>query len=162
MAVFLFLHLFLMNRRICSRETNSLLLVLSSYYALEIVSFSFKTKIFELIFFVLIDDNAVRVIQENTFASVVAFIKRVDDVAAKSEATRVLTNLIKTIWVEKDNLDIRNQVIEAHIIEPIIELIRTSTYAVLKNDGIMALTLIFSDPESKSVLSKGICSLHCF
>lgn len=151
-----------MNRRICSRETNSLLLVLSSYYALEIVSFSFKTKIFELIFFVLIDDNAVRVIQENTFASVVAFIKRVDDVAAKSEATRVLTNLIKTIWVEKDNLDIRNQVIEAHIIEPIIELIRTSTYAVLKNDGIMALTLIFSDPESKSVLSKGICSLHCF
>lgn len=151
-----------MNRRICSRETNSLLLVLSSYCALEIVSSSFKTKIFELIFFVLIDDNAVRVVQENTFASVVAFIKRVDDVAAKSEATRVLTNLIKTIWVEKDNLDIRNQVIEAHITEPIIELVRTSTYPVLKNDGIMALTLIFSDPESKSVLSKGIYSLHCF
>jgi hypothetical protein len=85
----------------------------------------------------------------------VAFIKRVDDVAAKSEATRVLTNLIKTIWVEKDNVELRNQVIEAHIIEPIIELVRTSTFPVLKNDGIMALTLIFSDPESKSVLKKG-------
>lgn len=113
----------------------------------------------------ILDKNAVKIIQENAFASVVAFIKRVDDVAAKSEATRVLTNLIKTIWVEKDNLEIRNQVIEAHIIEPIIELIRTSTYPVLKNDGIMALTLIFSDPESKSVLSKGmfflLISLQC-
>ncbi|KAG2199927.1 hypothetical protein INT47_009253, partial [Mucor saturninus] len=101
-------------------------------------------------------ENAVKIIQENAFTSVVAFIKRVDDVAAKSEATRVLTNLIKTIWVEKDNLDIRNQVIEAHIIEPIIELIRTSTHPVLKNDGIMALTLIFSDPESKSILDKAL------
>lgn len=104
----------------------------------------------------LLDENAVKIIQENTFASVVAFIKRVDDVAAKSEATRVLTNLIKTVWVEKDNLDIKNQVIEAHIVDPIIELIRTSTYPILKNDGIMALTLIFSDPESKSILDKGL------
>jgi hypothetical protein len=29
---------------------------------------------------------------------VVDFIQRVDDVAAKSEATRVLVNLIKTAW----------------------------------------------------------------
>lgn len=94
-------------------------------------------------------------VEENTFSSVVSFIKRVDDVAAKSEATRVLTNLIKAIWVEKDNLELRNKVIEAHIIEPIIELVRTSTFPVLKNDGVMALTLIFSDPGSSSILDKG-------
>ncbi|KAG2233918.1 hypothetical protein INT48_004406 [Thamnidium elegans] len=101
-------------------------------------------------------ENAVKVIEENTFTSVVSFIKRVDDVAAKSEATRILTNLIKTIWVEKDNIELRNRVIEAHIIEPITELVRTSTYPVLKNDGVMALTLIFSDPDSKSILDKAL------
>ncbi|KAI9364191.1 armadillo-type protein [Pilaira anomala] len=100
--------------------------------------------------------NAVKVVEENTFSSVVSFIKRVDDVAAKSEATRVLTNLIKAIWVEKDNLELRNKVIEAHIIEPIIELVRTSTFPVLKNDGVMALTLIFSDPGSSSILDKAL------
>ncbi|GAA5800342.1 hypothetical protein HPULCUR_005769 [Helicostylum pulchrum] len=104
-------------------------------------------------------ENAVKAIEENTFTSVVSFIKRVDDVAAKSEATRILTNLIKTIWVEKDNLELRNRVIEAHIIEPIIELVRTSTYPVLKNDGVMALTLIFSDPDSKSILDKALPSI---
>lgn len=49
--------------------------------------------------------------------------------------------------------------IEAHIIEPIIELVRTSTYPVLKNDGVMALTLIFSDPDSKSILDKALPSI---
>lgn len=102
-----------------------------------------------------LDENAVRIVQENTFTSVVDFIRRVDDVAAKSEATRVLTNLIKAIWVEKDNVELKNQVIEAQIIEPIIELVRTSTFPVLKNDGIMALTIIFSDPDSEFLLKKG-------
>lgn len=86
---------------------------------------------------------------------VVDFVRRVDDVAAKSEGTRVLTNLVKTIWVQEDSENIKNKVIEAHVIEPIVELVRTSTFPILKNDGIMALTLIFSTNEANSVLSKG-------
>lgn len=103
-----------------------------------------------------LDKNAKRVIEEtDALTLVVNFINRVDDLAAKSEGTRVLTNLVKTVWVQKDNQDIKNKVTEAHIIEPIIELVRTSTFPILKNDGIMALTLIFSVNEASSVLSKG-------
>ncbi|KAI8079536.1 armadillo-type protein [Gilbertella persicaria] len=95
-------------------------------------------------------ENCKRVIQENnTLSLVTSFIRRVDDVAAKSEATRILTNLIKIVWVQADNTELKSKVIEAHIIEPIIELIQTSTFPILKNDGIMALTLIFSDVDSK-------------
>ncbi|RCH80117.1 hypothetical protein CU098_003270, partial [Rhizopus stolonifer] len=95
-------------------------------------------------------ENCKRVIQENnTLSLVTSFIRRVDDVAAKSEATRILTNLIKIVWVQADNTELKSKVIEADIIEPIIKLIQTSTFPILKNDGIMALTLIFSDVDSK-------------
>ncbi|RCH80183.1 hypothetical protein CU098_000378, partial [Rhizopus stolonifer] len=83
-------------------------------------------------------------------ALIVSFIKRVDDPGAKSEATRVLTNLIKTIWVEKNNNALRSKLLETSTIEPIIELICTSQFPILKNDGIMALTLVFSDKENSS------------
>ncbi|KAK4514550.1 uncharacterized protein ATC70_002148 [Mucor velutinosus] len=102
-------------------------------------------------------DNAKRIIQEdNTLSLVTGFLKRVDDVAAKSEATRVLTNLVKTVWVQSNNNDLRMQVMEAHIMEPIIELVRTSTFAVLKNDGIMALTLIFSESSESATTKKAL------
>lgn len=105
--------------------------------------------------FYSLDENAVRVVEEGTYTSVVAFIKRVDDVSAKSEATRILTNLVKAIWVQKDNIELRNQVIEAHIIEPIIELVRTSPYPILKNDGIMGLTILYSDSDYNLTLNAG-------
>ncbi|KAF1802814.1 armadillo-type protein [Mucor lusitanicus] len=102
-------------------------------------------------------NNAKRIIQENnTLSLVTGFLKRVDDVAAKSEATRVLTNLVKTVWVQNNNNDLRMQVMEAHILEPIIELVRTSTFAVLKNDGIMALTLIFSESSDSATTKKAL------
>lgn len=104
-----------------------------------------------------LDNNAKRIIQENnTLSLVTGFLKRVDDVAAKSEATRVLTNLVKTVWVQNNNNDLRMQVMEAHILEPIIELVRTSTFAVLKNDGIMALTLIFSESSDSATTKKAL------
>jgi hypothetical protein len=39
-----------------------------------------------------------------------------------------------------------------------MELVRTSKFPILKNDGILALVLIFSDrnPDTKEVLFKGI------
>lgn len=105
----------------------------------------------------MLDNNARRIIQENnTLSLVTGFLKRVDDVAAKSEATRVLTNLVKTVWVQNNNNDLRMQVMEAYIIEPIIELVRTSKFAVLKNDGIMALTLIFSESSDSAAIKKAL------
>lgn len=83
-------------------------------------------------------------------------MKRVDDIAAKSEATRVLTNLVKTVWVQKDNNNLRMQLMESHIMEPIIELVRASKFAVLKNDGIMALTLIFSESDDVATTKKAL------
>ncbi|KAI9280758.1 armadillo-type protein [Sporodiniella umbellata] len=95
-------------------------------------------------------DNAVKVINEGVLSLIVSFIKRVDDPAAKSEATRVLTNLVKTVWVEKNNNTLRSKLLEPSTIEPIIEMICTSQFPILKNDGIMALTLVFSDKENSS------------
>ncbi|KAG1525503.1 hypothetical protein G6F49_006426 [Rhizopus delemar] len=94
--------------------------------------------------------NASEVVSKGVLSLIVSFIKRVDDPAAKSEATRVITNLIKTIWVEKNNNNLRNKLLETSTIEPIAELICTSQFPILKNDGIMALTLIFSDKENSS------------
>ncbi|KAG1084094.1 hypothetical protein G6F39_013170 [Rhizopus arrhizus] len=94
--------------------------------------------------------NASEVVSKGVLSLIVSFIKRVDDPAAKSEATRVITNLIKTIWVEKNNNNLRNKLLETSTIEPIVELICTSQFPILKNDGIMALTLIFSDKENSS------------
>lgn len=106
---------------------------------------------------VFLDNNAKRIIQENnTLTLVTGFLRRVDDIAAKSEATRVLTNLVKTVWVQNNNNELRMQVMEAHIMEPIIELVRTSKFAVLKNDGIMALTLIFSESSDSATTKKAL------
>jgi hypothetical protein len=103
----------------------------------------------------IIDKNASKVVSKGVLSLIVSFIKRVDDPAAKSEATRVITNLIKTIWVEKNNNNLRNKLLETSTIEPIAELICTSQFPILKNDGIMALTLIFSDKENSSNIIQG-------
>ncbi|KAI8639876.1 armadillo-type protein [Parasitella parasitica] len=97
-------------------------------------------------------ENSKRIIQENnTLSRVTRFLKRVDDVGAKSEATRILTNLVKSVWKQKDSNDLRMQVMEAHVLEPIIELVRTSKFDVLKNDGILALILILSESSDVTI-----------
>jgi hypothetical protein len=50
-----------------------------------------------------IDKNSEKIVSggsDSTLSLIMAFLKRVDDVAAKSEATRILTNLVKSIWSE--------------------------------------------------------------
>lgn len=99
--------LFWMSQRICSRETNSLLLVFSNYYVQIIVS-TLLQKIGLCIHFpkfsmMTIDKNSEKIVSggsDSTLSLIMAFLKRVDDVAAKSEATRILTNLVKSIWSE--------------------------------------------------------------
>ncbi|ORX49481.1 ARM repeat-containing protein [Hesseltinella vesiculosa] len=80
--------------------------------------------------------------------ALVAFFNRIDDVGAKSETTRVYIQLIKTVWLENDTHDLRLQLVQPLIIRSITELIRTSKFPVLKNDGYIALTVIFADHES--------------
>ncbi|KAI8374497.1 armadillo-type protein [Radiomyces spectabilis] len=82
--------------------------------------------------------------EDTPLALVLGFIKRVDDVGAKSEATRILANLVKTVWCQ-GSMDLRPKLVEPSCIDAIMELVRTSKFVVLKNDGIMALTLIFAD-----------------
>lgn len=76
---------------------------------------------------------------------VLGFLDRVDDPAAKSEATRVLTNLIKSIWLHPNAGDVKQRLVQPDIILPIAEMVKTSTFIVLKNDGIIALTLVFAE-----------------
>ncbi|KAG0168891.1 hypothetical protein DFQ30_004204 [Apophysomyces sp. BC1015] len=104
-------------------------------------------------------DNAEKIVKPADYTEhktpldlVVEFIKRVDDVAAKSEATRVLCNLIKSVWKQDAEVsaDLRTKLTQKDIIEAIVELVRVSTFPVLKNDGIIALTLIFADGESEA------------
>lgn len=148
--------LLLMNPRICLKETNSSLSASLNCCVQATVS-DLVVAIPQPTYEVFLDSNAKRIIQENnTLTLVTGFLRRVDDIAAKSEATRVLTNLVKTVWVQNNNNELRMQVMEAHIMEPIIELVRTSKFAVLKNDGIMALTLIFSESSDSATTKKAL------
>ncbi|ORE02065.1 ARM repeat-containing protein [Rhizopus microsporus var. microsporus] len=97
--------------------------------------------------------NSVKVIDGGVLSLIISFIKRVDDPAAKSEATRVITNVIKAIWVEEDSKDLRTKLLESDAIKPIVELICTTQFDVLKNDGIMALNLVFSDKHYLSFMA---------
>ncbi|KAI8144162.1 armadillo-type protein [Fennellomyces sp. T-0311] len=78
-------------------------------------------------------------------------IKRFDDPAAISEATRILTNLVKSVWFHEDaeaSSTSRQKLMNNSIIQAISEMTRTSKFPVLKNDGLVALSLIFADSQS--------------
>ncbi|KAI9321600.1 armadillo-type protein [Dichotomocladium elegans] len=81
---------------------------------------------------------------------ILACLDRFDDAAAKSEATRVLTNLIKSIWFHPDDASkpLRQNLSRPEVIQPIVEMTRSSNFPVLKNDGIIALTSVFAGWQS--------------
>ncbi|CAO3625455.1 unnamed protein product [Cunninghamella blakesleeana] len=101
-------------------------------------------------------DNTKRVLatKENDKSSILNyildFLHRVDDVAAKSEATRVLIQLIKSVWSQPMQLNLRQQLVQNSVVGSIIELIRTSTFPILKNEGTIGLTVIMADYDSDS------------
>ncbi|KAI9261671.1 armadillo-type protein [Phascolomyces articulosus] len=84
---------------------------------------------------------------------VLACLERFDDPAAKSEATRILTNLVKAVWFHQDteaSSIYRQKLLNHSIIQAISEMTRTTKFPILKNDGIVALTLIFADSQSET------------
>ncbi|KAI7882556.1 ARM repeat-containing protein [Lichtheimia hyalospora FSU 10163] len=74
---------------------------------------------------------------------VLACLERFDDVAAKSEATRILTNLIKSVWLHQGNeasASLRKKLLDQRVVQPIVEMTRASNFPILKNDGVIALS----------------------
>ncbi|KAG2187025.1 hypothetical protein INT44_003253, partial [Umbelopsis vinacea] len=89
---------------------------------------------------------------------VVEFIQRVDDVAAKSEATRVLVNLIKTAWSQENvsSVVLRERLCSVQIVKALAALIRSSKFSILQNEGIIALTLLFTQENSDAFIQDGL------
>ena len=82
-----------------------------------------------------------------------AYIRRVDNVAALSEATRILVNLVKTVWKEgdEDAQELRTRLACREVAAAIIGLIRTTTFPLLKNDGAITMALLLTGADSKSL-----------
>jgi len=77
---------------------------------------------------------------------VVEFIERVDDVAARSEATRVLVNLIKTVWSQEHASSslLKERLCSLKTVTALTALVRSSKFSILQNEGIISLTLLFT------------------
>ncbi|KAG2221049.1 hypothetical protein INT45_009707 [Circinella minor] len=114
----------------------------------------------------VIDGNVANDENKTPLSLVMACLDRFDDPAAKSEATRILTNLVKAVWFHQDteaSLSYRQKLLKnTCIIQAISEMTRTSKFPVLKNDGIVALSLIFADSQSeigKEILSEALSTV---
>lgn len=97
-------------------------------------------------------------------------VRRTDSLALRNESTRVLGNLIKTLWtpstvnspVKTPNAELPPQVIEERrrafdqlcsedAADALAEMVgRNAKYPVLLNEGIMALTLLASHPPGRT------------
>ncbi|GAB5586692.1 hypothetical protein Unana1_01592 [Umbelopsis nana] len=77
---------------------------------------------------------------------VIEFIERVDDVAARSEATRVLVNLIKTVWSQEHASSslLKERLCSLKTVTALTALVRSSQFSILQNEGIISLTLLFT------------------
>ncbi|KAI8577275.1 hypothetical protein K450DRAFT_282785 [Umbelopsis ramanniana AG] len=89
---------------------------------------------------------------------VVEFIQRVDDVAAKSEATRVLVNLIKTAWSQENvsSVVLRERLCSIQIVKALAALVRSSKFSILQNEAIIALTLLFTQENNDAFIRDGL------
>ncbi|CAG8433725.1 10422_t:CDS:10 [Diversispora eburnea] len=75
-------------------------------------------------------------------------IQRTDEIAVKSEGTRVLVNLVKNIWNTSINT-LRLELNRKEIVQSIVNIIIESKYSILQNEGIIALTLLIMDDSAK-------------
>ncbi|KAI0064603.1 hypothetical protein BV25DRAFT_1823008 [Artomyces pyxidatus] len=89
---------------------------------------------------------------------ILALIKRSDTVAIKSEGTRVFVNVIRTLWSQAaPESERRTQAVEAistpDVAAALSQLIgRSRKYAVLVNEGMVALTLLSLRPSGADVV----------
>lgn len=118
-----------------------------------------------------VTENAVRLVNgdvggASALNGLVDMIQRIDDVPTKMEATRVLVNVVKSLWtsarshgasqaVSEDAIfSGRRKVVRRDVIQALAEMVRTSPkYPVLVNEGIIALTLVGSERDGAELVS---------
>ena len=123
-----------------------------------------------------VTENAVRLVDgepgstpnssPSALNALVDMIQRIDDVPTKMEATRVLANVVKSLWTSARNsgaspspseevvLAARRKVARRDVIQALAEMVRTSPkYPVLVNEGIIALTLVGSERVGAELVS---------
>ena len=118
-----------------------------------------------------VTENAVRLVNgdeggSSALNALVDMIQRIDDVPTKMEATRVLVNVVKSLWtsarsngasqaVTEDAIfSARRKVVRRDVIQALAEMVRTSPkYPVLVNEGIIALTLVGSERVGAELVS---------
>ncbi|EST05492.1 Armadillo-type fold [Kalmanozyma brasiliensis GHG001] len=125
-----------------------------------------------------VTENAVRLVDDASSSSssssalnaLIDMIRRIDDMPTKMEATRVLVNVVKSLWTsarssgsqassEQANLAARQKVVRRDVIQAIAEMVRTSPkYPVLVNEGIIALTLVGSERMGAELVSLSLLS----
>ncbi|KII88576.1 hypothetical protein PLICRDRAFT_54405 [Plicaturopsis crispa FD-325 SS-3] len=98
---------------------------------------------------------------------ILGLIRRSDNIAIKSEGTRVLVNVIKSLWSSDpsttgaDKQQLRQQAIAAVLIpacaEALASLIgRSGKYPLLVNEGVVALTILSTNAEGVSLVAAAI------
>ncbi|PWN51429.1 hypothetical protein IE53DRAFT_386201 [Violaceomyces palustris] len=126
-----------------------------------------------------VPDNAIRLIgrpseasaepevkQESALDLVLALIRRTDDVPTRMESTRVIVNVIKTLWSSSSaSLDqgklarARKALVRVEVAKALTEMVRGSPkYPVLVNEGIFALTLLGSDKAGARLVAVSLLS----
>ncbi|SNX84424.1 uncharacterized protein MEPE_03133 [Melanopsichium pennsylvanicum] len=111
--------------------------------------------------------NALRLVEGAALNALVDMIQRIDDVPTKMEATRVLVNVVKSLWNSARGSDVsqealplaRRKIVRRDVIQALAEMVRTSPkYPVLVNEGIIALTLVGSERLGAELVSLSLLS----
>lgn len=85
--------------------------------------------------------------------SLLSLASRTDDVRLKSESTRVLVQLIRTLWMSSDDshVDVRSKLARKDVLVALVEMVKVSAkWPILVNEGIVSLALVGSSPEGKA------------
>ena len=101
-------------------------------------------------------DNAVRLVEADDFPLLGALVGRTEDVRLRSEATRVLANAARSLWMSAPTAGEDDAAKRAHArtrlashqpaIDALAELVRTGErYPILVNEGVTALALLATD-----------------
>ncbi|CAG8523323.1 4888_t:CDS:10 [Acaulospora morrowiae] len=93
---------------------------------------------------------------ERPLTRILNLIKRTDNVAVKSEGTRIIFHLIKNVWAGDPHLDLegthlntlRLELNRKEVVRPLANMITESKYPILQNEGVMALALLVMDDSA--------------
>lgn len=99
-------------------------------------------------------DNALQVVEADDFALLAELVGRTEDVRLRSETTRVIGNVARSLWMSAPGHDDLAKRVQARTrlsshqpaIEALAELVRTGErYPILVNEGVTALALLATD-----------------